>query len=191
MKWYQRISLAQCLLVAAGLIALQASILFAMGRPLICTCDAIKLWVGNVAGPENSQQFTDWYTYTHIVHGLGLYFLFWLIAPRTPIRLRFILVVGFEVGWEIVENMPFIIDRYRQMALAQGYVGDSVINSIGDTLAATVGFILARSLPIWSSVALVIAMEVFVGYMIHDNLTLNIIQLIHPFGAISHWQAGG
>jgi hypothetical protein len=94
--------------------------------------------------------------------------------------LRFAVAVGFEVGWEILENTPAIIDRYRQAALTQGYVGDSIINSIGDTFAAACGFALASVLPAWSSVVLVIAMELFVGYMIHDNLTLNIIHLIHP-----------
>ena len=191
MKWYERISIGTCLLAGAAFIAVQALVLFAMGQPLICTCGTIKLWTGSVSGPENSQQLTDWYTYTHIVHGFGLYFLLWLIAPRLPIGLRFLLAVGLEAGWEIIENTPFIIDRYRQSALAQGYVGDSVVNSLVDTLAGVVGFVVAWIFPVWSTVVLMVAMELFVGFMIHDNLTLNIIQLIHPTAAISHWQAGG
>jgi hypothetical protein len=106
-------------------------------------------------------------------------------------HLRFVLAIGLEAGWEIIENSPLIMDRYRQSALAQGYFGDSVINFVSDTLAAVLGFVLARTLPVWSIVALAIAMELFTGYMIHDNLTLNIIQLIHPSDAISRWQAGG
>jgi hypothetical protein len=133
----------------------------------------------------------DWYTYTHVIHGFGFYLLLWLVAPRASFGLRFALAVGLEAGWEVIENTAFIIDRYRQLALARGYVGDSIINSVGDTLAAVFGFILARILPVWSTLVLAITMEVFVGFMIHDNLTLNIIQLIYPNGIISHWQAGG
>ena len=190
MKWYERIPPGVLLLMAGGFVVLQALVLLALGQPLICTCGTIKLWTGVVSGPENSQQLTDWYTYTHIVHGFVLYFLLWLIAPRMPIGLRVVLAVGLEASWEVIENTPFIIDRYRQSALAQGYVGDSVVNSVVDTLAGVFGFVLARILPVWSTVVLMVAMELFIGFMIHDNLTLNIIQLIHPSAAISHWQAG-
>ena len=113
------------------------------------------------------------------------------MAPRTPAGLRFALAVGLEVGWEMFENTPFIIDRYRQQALANGYFGDSVLNSVSDTLMAVLGFGIARRAPVWISVALVIALEAFVGFMIRDNLTLNIIQLIYPIDAIGRWQAGG
>ncbi len=191
MKWYERIPLGALLSVAGAFVVLQALVLLWLGQPLICTCGTIKLWTGAVSGPENSQQLTDWYTYTHIVHGFVLYCLLWLIAPRTPISVRFLLAVGLEASWEMIENTPFIIDRYRQSALAQGYVGDSVVNSVSDTLAGVFGFVLARALPVWSTVVLMVAMELFVGYMIHDNLTLNIIQLVHPSDAISHWQQLG
>lgn len=187
----ERAPIRVSLLIAAAFLALQATVLYAMGQPPICTCGSIRLWTGDVTGLENSQQLTDWYTYTHVVHGIGFYFLLWLIAPRMPIGMRFALTVGLEASWEIIENTPFIIDRYRQSALAQGYFGDSIVNSLVDTLAGAFGFVLARQLPPWSSVALVVVMEIFVGVMIRDNLTLNIIQLIHPNEAISHWQAGG
>jgi hypothetical protein len=190
MKWYKRIPLSVVLLMAVGFIVLQALVLLALGQPPICTCGTIKLWTGDVSGPENSQQLTDWYTYTHIVHGFVLYFLLSLIAPRMPIGLRFVLAVGLEASWEMIENTPFIIDRYRQSALAQGYVGDSIVNSVFDTLAGAFGFVLARILPVWSTVVIMVVMELFVGFIIHDNLTLNIIQLIHPTAAISDWQAG-
>ncbi len=189
--WAERLSPAQYVLIAAGCVVLQGLALFAMGQPPICSCGTIRLWMGNVLSSENSQHLTDWYTYTHVVHGFVFYVLLWLLAPRLPVGLRFLVAIGLEAGWEVVENTPFVIDRYRQLALAQGYVGDSVINSIGDTLAAALGFALARLLPVWSSAVLVIATELFVGLAIHDNLTLNIIQLIHPYAAISRWQNGG
>jgi hypothetical protein len=149
------------------------------------------LWHGSPSGPETSQHVADWYTYTHIIHGFGLYLLLWLLAPRASFGLRLALAIGLEAGWEVIENTPFVMDRYRDLALAHGYFGDSVINSVADTLAAAFGFVLARLLPVWSIVAIAIAMELFAGYMIHDNLTLNIIQLVYPSEAISRWQAGG
>jgi hypothetical protein len=176
------------LAIAAGFVALQAAALLAMGHPAICTCSRIDLWHGNPSGPETSQHLTDWYTYTHIVHGFGFYLLLWLIAPRMPFLWRLVIAIGLEAGWEVIENTPFIMDRYRQSALARGYFGDSIINSVVDTLAAMLGFALARVLPVWVSVALVAGMELFAAYMIRDNLILNIIQLIHPSEVISRWQ---
>lgn len=177
--------------VGASIVALQALVLFAMGQPPICACGTIKLWHGLVTSAENSQQLTDWYTYSHVIHGLIFYFLLWLVAPGVPFGVRFALAIGIEASWEVFENTPFIINRYRQSALTLGYVGDSVINSVFDTLAAALGFILARILPVWSTIALVIATELSLAYTIRDNLTLNIVQLIYPFEAISRWQTGG
>jgi hypothetical protein len=178
------------LLVAAGLLAIQACVLFATGHPPICTCGTLRLWAGDVLGPENSQQLFDWYTPSHLIHGALLYGLLRLIAPRMPFTARLALAIGLEATWEIVENSPVIMARYRQSALAQGYYGDSMINSLFDTLSMAMGFTLARVLPTWLTIALVIAAELFVGYAIRDNLTLNIIQLIHPSEAISRWQSG-
>ncbi|MDF2119449.1 DUF2585 domain-containing protein [Roseiarcaceae bacterium H3SJ34-1] len=181
---------AQYAAIVAGLIAIQVMSLFALGHPPICTCGSVKLWQGDVLSAENSQHLTDWYTFSHIIHGFGFYLLLWLIAPRTPTGLRFAIAVGLEAGWEILENTPLIMDRYRESALAQGYFGDSIINSVSDVLAMALGFFLARQQPVWLTVVLALAMELFVGYMIRDNLTLNIIQLIHPNAALSRWQAG-
>lgn len=182
--------LGLCLLIVGGSLALQALALLAMGHPLICRCGYIELWHGNPAGPETSQHLTDWYTYTHVIHGIGFYFVIWLIAPRLPFALQLALAFGLEAAWEIAENTPFVMERYRQSALARGYFGDSVVNSIFDTFATALGFALARTLPAWSSIVVVIGIELFLGYMIHDNFTLNIIQLIYPSEIISNWQIG-
>ncbi len=186
-----RISTRTCLLIAAALVVAQALVLYAFGQPPICRCGYVKFWHGVVLSPENSQHLTDWYSFTHVIHGFLFYFLFSLVAPRAPVILRFMLAVGVEASWEILENSPLIIERYRRTALAQGYTGDSIINSVADTLTMSFGFLLARKLPVALTVGLAVASELIVGAVIHDNLTLNVIQLIHPFEAISRWQAGG
>ncbi len=191
LKWFERIPFSTYLLVGAAFIALQIVALLALGLPPICACGYVEWWHGNPSGPETSQHLADWYTYTHVIHGFGLYLLLWVLTPRMSVGLRLAIAIGLEAAWEIVENMPFIMDRYRHSALARGYFGDSIINSVFDTFAAAFGFVLARLLPVWTSVALVVAMELFAVYMIHDNLTLNIIQLVYPNDAVSRWQAGG
>jgi hypothetical protein len=160
-----------------------------MGQPVICPCGTVALWTGDILGPENSQQITDWYSFTHIIHGFLLYLLLRLFVPRLPLGARFAIAIGLEAGWEILENTPFVIERYRQSALAAGYVGDSIVNSLSDSCMAAIGFLLARSLPTWSVVVLALVIELVLGYRIHDNLTLNILQLVHPSQAISRWQA--
>jgi hypothetical protein len=178
------------LVTAIGALVIQAFALWAMGLPLICKCGAVALWHGNPSGPETSQHLTDWYTYTHIIHGFAFYLLLWLFVPRLPFGPRLALAIGLEAAWEVIENTPFVMDRYRQSALARGYFGDSVVNSLFDTFATAAGFFLARLLSVWQSILLIVAIEMVLGYIIRDNLTLNIIQLIYPSESISNWQSG-
>lgn len=177
------------LLLAVALLV-QATVLHLMGQPAICACGTIRLWVGQVLGPENSQQITDWYTFSHVIHGMIFYGLTALVVPRAPIVVRLGLALGIEIAWELAENSPAVIEHYRQQALAQGYVGDSILNSVSDTLAMVAGFVLARLLPARATVAVALAFEIFTAVMIRDNLTLNVIQLIHPVPAIAAWQSG-
>jgi hypothetical protein len=173
------------------LIGAQVLVLYKFGQPAISRSGKIKLWHGSILDDQNSQHLTDWYTFSHVLHGVIFYGILAVVVPSVKMEQRFLISVGIEVAWEILENSPTIIDRYRSTALAQGYTGDSIINSVCDTLAMSAGFLMAHILPIWLTVGLGIAAEVIVGILIRDNLTLNVIQLIHPFEAISKWQASG
>jgi hypothetical protein len=172
------------------IVAVQALVLYLMGQPLICTCGYVKLWEGVVSSSGNSQHLTDWYTFSHVLHGFGLYLLLWLLFPRAPAGLRFALAVGLEAAWEIIENTPMVINHYRKQALAQGYIGDSILNSVSDNLAMVAGFLLSWRLPAWSIVGIALGMEVLVCYCIRDNLALNILNLIHVFPSVAEWQTG-
>jgi hypothetical protein len=178
-------------LAALSLIIIaQAGILFYFGQPAICECGYIKFWEGIVKSAGNSQHLSDWYTFSHVIHGFIFYWILWKLFPKMHIGWRLLLAVAIEVGWEIFENTPMIINHYRQQALAQGYTGDSIVNSVSDSLAMVFGFIIARVSPVWITITLLLAMEIFVAYMIRDNLVLNIINLIHVFPAIENWQMG-
>jgi len=145
---------------------------------------------GEVLSAGNSQHLADWYTFSHVIHGFLFYWILTLVAPRLSIGMRLLLALGAEIAWEVIENTPMVIQHYREQALAQGYTGDSIINSVSDTLMMVVGFFLALRLPVWLIVTIGIGFELFVGFAIRDNLTLNVLNLIYIFPAVATWQSG-
>jgi hypothetical protein len=176
--------------LALAILAAVAAIELAMGRNPICTCGAVDLWVGARDSPKTSQMLADWYSLSHIVHGLLFYAALWLVARRLDVGWRFLIALLIEASWEVVENTPMVIDRYRATTAAIGYTGDSVINSLSDVLMMALGFLIARKLPVRTSILLLILLELVPLQAIRDNLTLNLIALIAPNPAIQAWQAG-
>lgn len=177
--------------IACGLalLVVQATTLHIFGQPWIAAI-GFRLWANDPLGPDNSQQLADWYSFSHIVHGFILFGVLRLAAPRLPFAARLLLALGVEVSWEIAENTPYVIQAYRQQALAAGYRGDSIVNSLSDSTMMMLGFFLASRMPWWLTVALAVAMEALAAVVIRDGLVLNIINFAVTWPALQHWQVG-
>jgi hypothetical protein len=177
-------------LAVASLVALMAAVLLWMGRVPICECGTVKLWHGEAVSSENSQHLSDWYSPSHFIHGLLFYAILWVFARRVSLGHRLVIATLVEIAWEISENTDAVIQRYRDATIALDYFGDSVINSVSDVAFMVVGFLFAARMPVWVSVVLAVGLELFVGWMIRDNLTLNVLMLLWPLDAVRAWQGG-
>ena len=176
--------------LTAAVIVAAAIVLLALGRVPYCTCGYVKLWEGVVKSPGNSQHLSDWYTPSHLIHGFIFYWLAWLVAPKAPLGWRLLAATLVEAAWEILENSPLIIDRYRAVTISLDYYGDSVLNSVSDMLTMVVGFLLAARLPVWLTIAVAVGFEVLTTLLIRDGLALNVLMLVWPVAAVRAWQAG-
>jgi hypothetical protein len=176
------------LLALLAVLALSVAILVAMGRPPVCTCGSVELW--GREGPTQSQMMADWYSFSHVVHGFLFYAILHLLFRPMPLERRFVAALVVEAAWEIIENTPMVIDRYREATIALGYSGDSILNSASDIAMMAVGFMAARRLPVWASMAAVLLLELVPLAVIRDNLTLNVWMLLAPSDAIRAWQGG-
>ena len=170
------------------IVAATGGLLLLMGRPPICTCGEIALW--GAVGPAQSQMLADWYSASHLVHGFLFYALLWLVARRWPVGKRFTAALLIECAWEVIENTPMVIDRYREATAALGYTGDSILNSLSDVAMMAIGFLAARRLPVWASAALLLLLELVPLLVIRDNLTLNVWMLLWPTEWLRVWQSG-
>ena len=177
-------------LAIAAVVVLAAALLRLEGRLWICSCGQVWLWAGDTKSANNSQHIFDPYSFTHVLHGFVFYALLALALPRLPMLWRLALSIAIEAAWEVIENSPAIIERYRQATLALGYEGDTVVNSLADILCCAIGVALARRLGFRRSLACFIVTEIVLVLWIKDSLILNVIMLIYPIEAIKAWQMG-
>lgn len=173
--------------IAIAIFVIAAAILFLMGRNPICTCGRIDGW--GPVGPTQSQMLADWYSFSHIVHGFLFYAALRWLAPHWPVEWRFAAAMAVEAAWEVIENTPMVINRYREATAALGYEGDSILNSLADIAMMAIGFLLARKFPVWASIAVVLLLELIPLMIIRDNLTLNVWMLLLPTDWLRDWQA--
>lgn len=176
---------------AIAVVTLTAVIELWNGRSPLGPDRKFGLWDGDIWSSENSQRVADAYSFSHIVHDILFYALLWVAARRLPLRYRFLLALMLEAGWEVLENSPFIINRYREATIALGYVGDSLLNSCSDIAMMAFGFLFAFRTRVRISAAAVLGMEIACLVWVRDNLTLNIIMLVHPIAALKAWQSAG
>lgn len=178
------------LAVAALLLCVQFGTLYALGQPWLSASGQVLLWSDNPLSPETSQQIADWYSLSHIVHGLLFYALLRFCCPRLKPGIWLLLAMGIEIAWELAENTPMVIEAYRKQALAIGYAGDSILNSLMDTLMMVLGFLFAARAPASISIILGLGLELLAAMAIRDNLTLNVLNFLVSIPFIERWQAG-
>jgi len=182
-----RFVILSCLGVFAGVAVIE----LAMGRSPLGPDGKFGWWDGDIWSNENSQRVADAYSFSHIIHGMLFYGFLWLVARRLPVKYRLLLALLIEAGWELLENSPLIINRYREATIALGYVGDSVLNSVSDIAMMSLGFLIARCSRVWLVVVLIVGLELGCLWWVRDNLTLNVLMLVHPVPSVKAWQSEG
>jgi hypothetical protein len=161
------------------------------GRSPLGPDSRFGIWEGDIWSSENSQRVADAYSFSHFIHGILFYGFLWSVLRRVPVRHRFLIAVVLEACWELLENSPFIINRYREATISLGYVGDSVLNSVSDIVTASLGFLFAWKVRMRTSLIAIVVLEAGCLLWVRDNLTLNVVMLVHPIPAIKQWQSEG
>lgn len=178
------------------ILGVTALVLRMMGRVLWCECGNVVPWAWDINTPHNSQHLIDPYFFTHVLHGVMFYLpLYWLsrtrVAEKAMTRpVRFWAAVLIEAAWEVMENSPIVIDRYREATISLGYYGDSIANSMIDILACTAGYWITSRIKVWQSLTLFFGTELILAILIRDGLLLNILMLLVPIDAVLQWQMG-
>ena len=162
--------------------------LFQWGQPLICTCGYVQFWVGSVFSSGNSQHIADWYTLSHVVHGLLIVLLGRILFPTWSSQSLLVIAVVTGVAWEIIEHTDWVLNRFRAATLYQGYFGDSVLNAVFDYLWMLAGFFLARSISTAAIVGLILCLELTAAIIARDCLTLTTLMVIYPLESVEEWQ---
>jgi hypothetical protein len=178
-------------LIILAILAIMVIAMRIEGRVWWCDCRTFRVWIGDVWTSHCSQHLFDPYSLTHFSHGLIFFSVLALLAPRMSMAWRLCIAIGIAAGWEILENSPLIINRYRTATMSLDYLGDSVVNAVGDVMCCFAGFFVARWLGWWKTLALFLALEIALVIWIRDSLLLSTFMLISPIEAIKTWQSSG
>jgi Protein of unknown function (DUF2585) len=176
--------------IAAAIVLVGIVLEAEMGRTPFYKNGPVRLWSGDITSDQNSQQILDPYSFTHVIHGAAFYGLTRLVPATRAFGPAVIAIVTLETAWEVYENTNQVINRYRAETVSLGYYGDSMLNSFCDIVACLIGLGLAWRRRWWVTLSWVVVVEVTLALWIRDNLTLNVIMLIHPIQAIKAWQMG-
>lgn len=196
-RHFLRDALAASIPALSAVLLLTAALQIAMGRHLWCECGRALLWAGDVWSQHNSQHLFDAYSFSHVQHGILFYAVMVAVTrlgrwrPASTVRMRFAAAMFVEAAWEVIENTPFVIERYREQTISLEYYGDTVLNSAGDIAACAAGYLAAAMLPAWSSVAVLVGIEVLMLLAIRDSLLINVLMLLGPVESIRDWQLRG
>lgn len=172
-----------------GLVGVQILVLAAMNTPWICPCGEVKLWQGGILNGQTSLHIADWYSPSHAVHGMLFFWLLTAVGRGWSVPVRTLLAAVLEISWEIFENTPWVIQRFRHATAAVDYHGDSIVNSVSDIGFMLLGFYIALKLPLRWGVLLAVALELLAMWAIRDNLMLQILTFIWPIDALVDWQS--
>jgi hypothetical protein len=173
-------------------VMLAAAVVFLRWQGRIWWCECGKPYpVSLHIDSHNSQHLFDVYSLSHVLHGVLFCGILWLFRGRLSLNTRSVIASAIEIAWEMLENSPIIINRYRSATMSLGYTGDAIFNSLGDVVSFILGFFVARKLGLWWSLAVFLIVELLMLWWIRDNLALNVLMLLWPIDAVRKWQSGG